>query len=142
MCLWLVLPVASCVAPTSSEGGWVPGVPETAPAEKTPPHLGRQDCVVVLLPPPHHHHHPRRGKDGTVLTYTPHKFCGGQLICYFRQFSAHSGSLWTFAAFVCLPTHPPHGGGGIGICLLVWCYVSELHAFIVLCSVFLPSLAN
>ena len=71
-------------APTRAVFGWVPGVPETAPAEKTPhPYLGRQDCVVVWLPTPH----PRRGKDGTVF-------------------------ILDVPAFVCLPTRPPTGGLG------------------------------
>ena len=80
------VPVAGCVTLTSSEGGWVPGVPETAPAEKTPPpHLGRQDCVVVWLPTP-----------------PPVTWAYGQWL----------------PLFVCPPP-----GGGIGICLLVWCYL-------------------
>ena len=53
-CGWLCRSHDSvCVAPTRAMFGRVPGVPQTAPAEKTlHPYLGRQDCVVVWLPTP------------------------------------------------------------------------------------------
>ena len=53
--VWCV-PMAGCVTPMSSEGGWVPGVPESAPAEKTPPPLPRQAglCRSLAAHPPTH----------------------------------------------------------------------------------------
>ena len=136
-------------APTRAVFGWVQGVPETAPAEKTPhPYLGRQDCVVVWLPTPP----PTEGQGWRGVDL-------GRCQPLFIYPPAHPRGDWDSSA--CLVLSPPNLGGrclrlspsGPGECYTmgsaallalfgVWHTQSKLHAINVLCSAFLPSLAN